>query len=178
MFSRRTRESTSINASSMADIAFLLLIFFLVTTKILSDQGIAVRLPPWVEDEILQEIPDRNVLKVYVNAANELLVEGQELPLVRLRETTMLFIENPYQHEDLPASPQKAIISLLHDRGTSYATYLAVYNELNGAYRDLWEKQAQQQFGRRFDKLSEKHQKSIRTAIPFVISEAEPADNG
>ncbi|HMQ47967.1 MAG TPA: biopolymer transporter ExbD [Saprospiraceae bacterium] len=178
MFSKRTRESTSINASSMADIAFLLLIFFLVTTKILSDQGIAVKLPPWVEEEVLQEIPDRNVLKVYVNAANELLVEGKELPLAKLRETTMHFIENPLRRDDLPDSPQKAVVSLVHDRGTAYSTYLAVYNELNGAYRDLWEKQAQQQFGRTFDKLSEKHQKSIRTAIPFVISEAEPADNG
>jgi|GEM_PF-4523410 len=89
MARRSTREKLNqeINAGSMADIAFLLLIFFLVTTTIAEDKGVLVKLPPWVEeDQPEQVIKERNVLTVLINAQNQLLVEGEEMDIDDLRE--------------------------------------------------------------------------------------------
>lgn len=172
----KRRFENAINASSMADIAFLLLIFFLVTTTILQDEGILVQLPRYEEEVIKEAIPDRNVLLIFVNANNELLVEGETLPVENLRLTAKTFISNPLQLKTLPASPRNAIISLQNDRGTSYETYLGVYNELKAAYRELWDEAAQQRFGKTYATLLGFQQKQIRKTIPLVISEAEPTD--
>lgn len=177
MFRKKDRrESSKINAGSMADIAFLLLIFFLVTTTILVDSGIAVRLPPWVEDQVIQNIPDRNVFTVQINTQNELFVENQEIQPEQLRQITKDFITNPTNSSNRPSSPTKAVISLMHDRGTSYNTYLSVYNELTAAYHELWENAAQYRYGRAYDDLSKSKQKAVRQEIPLVISEAEPVE--
>ena len=92
---KKARKSDPVNAGSMADIAFLLLIFFLVTTTILEDQGIYVKLPPWEDVIDIEHFPDKNVLTVLVNAEDQLLVEGELMPVERLRETTKEFISNP-----------------------------------------------------------------------------------
>ncbi len=166
-----------VNAGSMADIAFLLLIFFLVTTTILSDEGIRVKLPPYEEASIPPPpIPPKNILSVLVNASDELLVEGKPTRVEDLRSITRDFIMNPQKLTTLPTSPQNAIVSLKNDRATTYATYIAVYNELKGAYNELWNDMAQRQFGKYYDQLSRDRQKEIRNTIPLVISEAEPTD--
>lgn len=173
MLSRRTRRlDNSINAGSMADIAFLLLIFFLVTTKILEEQGIRVKLPPWEETPPVT-IPDKNILKVYVNARDELMVEEKKTSPQALGMIAEQFILNPEGRPDLPSKPSKAIISLLNDRGTSYGTYLEVYNELQAVYNTIWEKEAQQRYQSSFDDLGDGQRKAIRKDIPLVISEAE-----
>lgn len=172
----KRRFESNINASSMADIAFLLLIFFLVTTTILQDEGIVVQLPPFTEEAEPEPIAGRNVLQILVNSKNQLLVEGELLSLEKLRETTKNFISNPFKLETLSVSPTKAIIALQNDRGTSYETYLVVYNELKAAYRELWEDAAMQRFGRQYNELASDQQRSIRRTIPLVISEAEPTD--
>ncbi|MFN7118857.1 MAG: ExbD/TolR family protein [Saprospiraceae bacterium] len=172
----KRRLENAINASSMADIAFLLLIFFLVTTTILQDEGLVVQLPRYEEDIISAPIPDRNVLKILVNAQNQLLVEGKPLPTDRLRAATKEFILNPLKLETLSVSPRKALISLQNDRGTSYEMYLMVYNELKAAYRELWDEAAQRQFGKTYQELSGLQQRQIRQNIPLVISEAEPTN--
>jgi biopolymer transport protein ExbD len=173
----KRRFENAINASSMADIAFLLLIFFLVTTTILQDEGIMVQLPPDEEEVIAIPIPERNVLSILVNARNELLVEGRLLPVENLRTTAKEFIINPLKLETLAVNPRKAIISLKNDRGTSYETYLTIYNELKAAYRELWDEMAQQQFGKNYSELPGFQQKQIRRDIPLIISEAEPTDH-
>ncbi len=113
------RVTNSINASSMADIAFLLLIFFLVTTTILNDKGIMVQLPPYEENAAITPVNEENILTVLINKNNELMVEGSALPLDALRDRVKTFIINLLQLENLPNSPKKAIIFLKNDRGTT-----------------------------------------------------------
>lgn len=174
MFQKQKRRMNgSLQAGSMADIAFLLLIFFLVTTTIIVDQGLPVRLPPW-SDQPPQEAPDRNVLAVKLNAQDELFVENGRIALPNLKETVKDFLLNPEQRPGRPSAPNKAVISLQHDRGTTYAAYLRVYDALLSAYRELWQAEADRRYGKTMDVLSEEQQNSIRRSFPMVISEAEP----
>lgn len=174
------RQAPEINAGSMADIAFLLLIFFLVTTQIVEDKGIRVKLPIWSEEEPdITKLKKRNVFSVLVNAQNQLLVRGEIARVDELRERTKEFIDNPTKREDLAESPLKAIISLKNDRGTNYKTYLEVYNELKAAYAELWNEEAQRMFQQPYnDKMPTNMKKSVREKYPLVISEAEPTAFG
>lgn len=145
------RAAPEVNAGSMADIAFLLLIFFLVTTTIETDSGLNRKLPPMEEQE--QEdiiIRQRNIFTVVVNKYNQLLVEEEPTELKDLRQMAIEFLDNGggkgeeacdfCQGKRDPSSsdnPQKAIISLKNDRETSYKVYVAVQNELVAAYNDL-----------------------------------------
>jgi biopolymer transport protein ExbD len=177
--STRDRISNEINAGSMADIAFLLLIFFLVTTTIDEDEGILVRLPPWSEDEPdIQKLRERNVFSVLVNASNQLLVRGEQMNVFDLKNRAKEFILNPQRREDLAESPGKAIVSLKNDRGTAYETYLSVYNELQAAYNELRQEQAMKKYGKAYDALNSAQRSDIRTMIPMILSEAEPTAFG
>jgi len=177
-FTRRSRRnSAEVNAGSMADIAFLLLIFFLVTTTIVIDQGIAVKLPAWSDEPpISMQLAKRNVFRVVVNAQNELLVEGELSKVQDLKAQAIEFITNPNQSKDLAVNPKNAIISLQNDRGTAYSTYLSVYNELKAAYNTIWNEEAQARFGFNYEDLERKEQKLIQKDFPLVISEAEPVE--
>lgn len=176
----RDRMKNEINAGSMADIAFLLLIFFLVTTTIVEDKGITVRLPPWSDEEPdITKLKERNVFSVLVNAQNQLLVRGEPMSIDDLRDKAKEFIANPQKREDLSEKPTKAIISLKNDRGTDYDTYLRVYNELKGAYNELWDELSIRKYGVPYsDDLPFAYRKAIRTEIPLVLSEAEPTNFG
>jgi biopolymer transport protein ExbD len=178
--SSRDRMKNEINAGSMADIAFLLLIFFLVTTTIAEDKGILVKLPPWSDEKPdVTQLKTRNVFSVLVNAQNQLLVRGELVDIDDLREKTVEFISNPTKREDLSEAPNKAIISLKNDRGTNYRTYLEVYNELKGAYYELWDDLSREKYGEPYsDDMPLAKQKAIKEEIPFVISEAEPTSFG
>lgn len=180
--SSRDRLTNEINAGSMADIAFLLLIFFLVTTTIAEDKGITVKLPPWSEDEVdPTKLKTRNVFSVLVNAQNQLLVRGEPAQIGDLRERAKEFIMNPQRREDLSEKPTKAIISLKNDRGTEYGTYLEVYNELKGAYNELWDEEVQRNYSEYkaySDDLPIDVRRAIKKKIPFVLSEAEPTNYG
>lgn len=193
------RESTEINASSMADIAFLLLIFFLVTTTIDQDKGILHGLPPWSDEEPDDAILNkRNVLEILVNANNQLLVEGQYMDVGDLRETTKKHITNRGVSPDFSESPDKAIISLKNDRGTNYDTYLQIQNELKAAYTELRDAEADKlskgsmtyaQISDCASPLNDEYNKQekaqckewkskVKKAIPMKISEAEPENIG
>lgn len=178
----------------MADIAFLLLIFFLVTTTMDTDSGIVRKLPPMPENE--QQLDDvqireRNIFVVLVNRDNKLLVEGKLMDLKDLKEAAKEFIVNPNNDPDLPAKEvknfdligpmevtSKHVISLQNDRGTSYKTYIAVQNELAAAYNELRNELALKKFGKKFEDLDEEHQKAIEEVYPMKISEAEPRNIG
>ena len=100
------RALQEINAGSMADIAFLLLIFFLVSTTMDTDKGIIRILPPIPDEETKQEevkVKERNIFVVLVNRNNQLLVEGEPLDIKDLRKKAKEFIVNPYDDPDLPA---------------------------------------------------------------------------
>ncbi len=178
--SSRDRMTNEINAGSMADIAFLLLIFFLVTTTIVEDKGIMVKLPPWSDEEPdITKLKERNVFSVLVNAQNQLLVRGEPADIAQLKDRAKEFIANPQRREDLSEKPTKAIISLKNDRGTNYKTYLEVYNELKAAYSELWDELSRQKYGVPYtEDMPFAYKKAIRTEIPFVLSEAEPTNFG
>ncbi|MBT8221133.1 MAG: biopolymer transporter ExbD [Bacteroidia bacterium] len=176
----RSRMSNEVNAGSMADIAFLLLIFFLVTTTIDVDKGITVKLPPWSEDEPdITRLKKRNVFSILVNAQNQLLVRGEPMRVADLRENTKEFIANPRKMENLSEAPTKALISLKNDRGTKYSKYIEVYNEITAAYNELWDDLALKMYGVPYsDDLDVAKRKAIRDQIPKVLSEAEPTAFG
>ncbi len=168
------RFKNEINAGSMADIAFLLLIFFLVTTTIDVDKGITVKLPPWDETDTTIDVLQRNLFKVNVNANDELLIRGERTDVANLKKRAIEFILNPEKSKDLPRSPRNAIISLQNDRETSYDMYITVYNELKAAYNSIWQEEALKRFGQNYAELDIESKKAIRKDIPLVISEAEP----
>ncbi len=174
---RKTRSAPEINAGSMADIAFLLLIFFLVTTTISEDKGVLVKLPPWSDEPPPEmKLNERNVFSVLVNSNNQLLVRKQPLEIDKLREDAKNFIMNPNNDPTMAESPKKAIISLKNDRGTEFKTYIEVYNELKAAYNELRDEASRIKFGKGFEYITKDQQKEIRSEIPLVISEAEPTD--
>lgn len=186
------RELGEINAGSMADIAFLLLIFFLVTTTMDTDSGISRTLPPPVPDE--QEPPpevnERNIFVVLVNRNDQLLVEGQEMQLENLTQEAKEFIANPQNLDNLPEKEDteipffgvypvsKQIVSLRNDRGTSYGMYIKVQNELTRAYNELRDDLAIQKFGKKYSELEEARRDAIKDIYPMRISEAEPKNIG
>ena len=177
--SSRDRMKNEVNAGSMADIAFLLLIFFLVTTTIAEDKGVLVRLPPWSNEppENLK-MNTRNVYSVLVNADNQLLVRGNPMNVDDLKDATKAFIWNPTNDPDKAEKPTKAIISLKNDRGTKYKTFLTVYNELKAAYTELRNEESERRYGKLYEYLDRAQRDEIKKIIPVVISEAEPTNFG
>ena len=144
------RKAPEVNAGSMADIAFLLLIFFLVTTTIETDSGLNRKLPPMEDVVDPPIIKERNIFTVVVNKYNQLIVEEKPLELVNLREEAVKFLDNgggkgeeacDYclgdRDPDSSDNPDKAVISLKNDRETDYKVYIAVQNELVAAYNVL-----------------------------------------
>jgi len=163
-----------INASSMADIAFLLLIFFLVTTTIDGDKGLTVKLPPISEEpEPMKNINKRNVLNILVNRKDELLVNDAQTEVSALKDLAINFVTNPLQENDKPLNPQKAVVSLKNDESTTYHMYISVHNELKAAYNQLWNQTAKQQFDKNYEQLNKAERKTIRSIYPYQISEAE-----
>jgi len=138
---KKKRANPEINSSSMADIAFLLLIFFLVTTTIANDKGILMQLPPKPDDmeDIDIKIKEHNLFKVYVNSADRLLVEGEPMSDVSgISDMVKEHVLNNGRNPEMSDSPKAAIVSFKTDRGTSYEMYILVLNELNAAYTEMY----------------------------------------
>ena len=175
----KDKVTNEINAGSMADIAFLLLIFFLVTTTILEDKGVLVKLPPWSDEPPeIEKMKTRNVYSVLVNAQNQLLVRGEGMSIGELKDKTKDFITNPQGRDDLAENPAKAIISLKNDRATQYKTYLEVYNELKAAYNELRDEYCERNFGEVYANCNADQRLETRNTIPMIISESEPTNFG
>jgi biopolymer transport protein ExbD len=189
------RNIPEIPTASMADIAFMLLIFFLVATTMDTDSGLSRILPPMPEDDQQQDdiqIRERNIFTVRVNAQDQLLVEGQPEEVRNLRSRAKEFIANPNNQDHLPVKEyrdipllgemfvptRQATISLQNARGTSYGMYIQVQNELTAAYNELRDELALEQFGQRYNQLSSEQQSAIREVYGMRISEAEPRQTG
>ncbi len=187
------RPVNEINAGSMADIAFLLLIFFLVTTTMDVDTGITRKLPPPVENEDEDiDVKDRNVLKVLINSHDRLLIDGKPGLVSDLKVKAMDFMSIHPGDEEYPEfdvkmidelgmerDMSKGIISLKNDRGTSYDMYIKVQNELASAFNQMKDDLSVELFGLKYTQLIDKKKiKGINKAIPVRISEAEPEDIG
>ncbi|MDY0103227.1 MAG: biopolymer transporter ExbD [Lentimicrobium sp.] len=187
-----SKKTPEIQAGSMADISFLMLIFFLVTTTMDVDSGIVRRLPPLPEkDAEIPEVKERNIFNVLVNKNDALFIDNRWGDINTLRIETKEFLSNPSNREDLPEKKVEAIpflgdfpvsrgiISLKNDRGTSYDMYIQVQNELTAAVNELRDELSKQRFGKSYNDLSDQDIISaIQKAIPMSISEAEPEDIG
>lgn len=161
------RAAPEVNAGSMADIAFLLLIFFLVTTTIEVDSGIVSKLPPENEDpDKIPQVKEKNIFQVLVNKDNRLLVEDDPMEISDLTAAAVAFIDNGggegkngctycQGEKNLESSdnPKKAIISLVNDRSATYNYYVTVTNELVRAYTILRNRAAKQRYGETFESM-------------------------
>ncbi|MFC2080997.1 ExbD/TolR family protein [Bacteroidota bacterium] len=189
------RGVQEINAGSMADIAFLLLIFFLVATTMDIDTGISRLLPPMPEDEEQeddQEVRERNVFVVLINKGDQLFVEREVIDISRLKDMTKEFFVNPDDDPNLSEKRpltvdffdevmvSKGVISLQNDNETSYGKYIAVQNELAAAVNELRNELCMQRFGRKYENLDPLNEAekdliaAIKKVYPMAISEAEP----
>lgn len=187
---RKKKKVPEINASSMADISFLLLIFFLVTTTMDTDSGITRRLPPPVENPDMDvKVKERNILNVMINKYDKLMVNGKPSQVEDLKDITRDFITPKPNDENAPEvemkeidlignfMTNKGVVSLKNDRGTSYQMYIAVQNELAKAFNELREEVSQQYFKTSYGNLTDKDKiDAVNKAVPVRISEAEPEE--
>ncbi|MEQ8927201.1 MAG: biopolymer transporter ExbD [Fulvivirga sp.] len=175
-YRRTTAES---NASSMADIAFLLLIFFMVTTTIVNDKGLDLVLPPFDNSMNPAEIHDRNLFSILINSNDKLMVEEELRESVKnLRLDVKKFILNYGANNDLSESPAKAVISLKTNRGTSQNQYIQTLDEVKAAYYEIYsDKLNIESNAIRNNKIPIQQQtayRQLRKEIPMNISIAEP----
>ena len=186
------RKTPGLNTSSMSDISFLLLAFFLLVSNINTDQGIARRLPPPLPPNQPKppEVKERNIFVVKINSKDRLLFNGEVGDIRDLKDRAKEFLGNPTNSPELPEKismdipllgsmdVSKGIISLQNDRGTSYDMYVAVQNELTAAINEMRNELSVSKFGRRYADLSKSQAEAIDQAIPIAISEAEPTKIG
>jgi biopolymer transport protein ExbD len=188
------RKTPEIPSASMADIAFMLLIFFITATSMDVDSGLERVLPQMPPENQEQDdtppIKERNVFSVLLDANNRLMVEGELLRVEDLRERTKEFLTNPGNSENFPETKpteiplignfevSKGVISLRNDHGTQYGMYIAVQNELVAAVNEVRNELSTQKFGKKYAELTSEQQDAIREAIPSRISEAEPKTIG
>lgn len=191
------KKAPEYNASSLADIAFMLLIFFLVTTTMDVDSGLERKLPQWVDPDMIDEndappIKERNIFVVLVDKSDRLMVEGEIARVEDLKEQAKEFLLNPMDKADLPEKrvenvpffgdieliSKSAVISLRNDIGTSYGRYIEVQNELVAAINELRDEIAKRQFNKLYADLDDERQDAVRTIVPMKISEAEPKKVG
>ncbi|WP_072530442.1 biopolymer transporter ExbD [Bacteroides ilei] len=191
---KRNRKVPGINASSTADIAFMLLIFFLITTSMDTDRGLSRRLPPPPENKDQKDdiiVKERNVLQVRLNKDDQLMIGGEWSDIKQLRSKAKEFIANPKDDPNMPEKhaknipffgdvmiTDKHVISVQNDVGTSYNAYIQVQNELVAAYNELRDELAHSQFGKSYAECSEEEQDAINDYYPQKISEAEPKKYG
>ncbi|MDL2255839.1 biopolymer transporter ExbD [Parabacteroides sp. OttesenSCG-928-K15] len=190
----KKRKTPGINGSSSADIAFMLLIFFLITTSMDTDQGLARRLPePPKEDQEKEDvkIKERNLMVVLINRHNQLLANNEVIEMDQLKDKVKEFIENPYNDEHKPEKlevdvpffgsmmvTKNHVISLQNDRETQYQAYISVQNELARAYNELRDDVSNKKFGKAYAELEEEQQEAVRKIYPQRVSEAEPKNYG
>ncbi len=185
------KKTPAINSSSTADIAFLLLCYFLMTTTMGSQTGLSRLLPPMPDPNQKienQQVNQRNIILVRVNAANNVLAGSEPIAVSQLKDKIKDFLSNPYDDPSLPAKTpteiegygtynvSQGVISLQNDRGTSYYQYIAVQNEIVKAIDELRDEFAMSNYGRPYIRLTEDQQDIVKKAIPQHISEAEPKD--
>lgn len=187
------RKTPEVRADSQADIAFLLLIFFLVATTMNSDKGLSRVLPPLPPEDVQvqdQKVKTRNVLLVFVNAAGQIMAGDESMDIRGLKEKTKEFILNPLDDENLPEKKDteieledgtkwnypvsEGVVSLQTTRDTNYEVYIMVQNELARAFNEVRDEVARSKFGDVFSELPEEQRNAVAKAVPLKISEAEP----
>jgi len=163
--------------------------FYFFTTTMDIDSGISRKLPPMPEENIEPpEIHKRNIYVVLINKNNRVLagigsptnmieIDGDGIISESLKEDVKKFVSNNGKSETSSENPDKAIVSLQNQEGTSYSMYIQVQNELTKAYNELRDEKAILDYGRNFDKLDVEEQKTIKKYYPMKVSESEPKTN-
>ena len=188
-----SKKTPGINSTSTADIAFLLLCYFLMSSSMGSQSGLSRRLPPMpAENQQLedQKVNRRNIIVVRINSSDRLFAGSEPMDISQLKDRIKIFLTNPNNDPDLPErkmteieglgeyAVSQGVISLQNDRGTSYQAYIAVQNELVKAINELRDEFSLARYGKVFTALDEDTQEIVKDAIPQNISEAEPVDVG
>jgi biopolymer transport protein ExbD len=193
---KKKKSVPKLNSTSTADIAFMFLLFFLLTTSMDTDRGLPRRLPPPVpKDQKKQDekvdIKKRNLLVVLINSNNQILCGSDFIPIDQLKDRVKEFVENTNNNEHMPEKidedvpyfgnmkiTKNHIISLQNDRGTSYQAYIDVQGEIALAYTELRNDLARKKFGVAYSQLTEEQQEAVQKIYPQKISEAEPKNYG
>lgn len=191
------RKIQEINAGSMADIAFLLLIFFLVATTMNVDTGLVRMLPPMPPENQQQEdikVKERNLFLVLVSGSGAIMAgtpgKQEVIDIRQLKDRTKDFVLNPTEDPNLPEKKEieidmpdgskwiypvsEGVVSVQTTRDTNYQSYIMVQNELTRAFNEVRDQIAQQKFGEAFSALPEEQRNVVAKAVPLKISEAEP----
>ena len=178
---KKRENNQEVNTGSMADIAFLLLIFFLVATTLKQEKGLNLRLPPKQKDEPINvKLKERNIFKIMINSNQDLLVEGEPRKgLNGLKEEVKLFVLNHGKEKHLSETPKKATVSLKTNRGTKYESFIEVLDELKGAYYEIYAKNiglTKQEYLKLRHSVPDEYQLYLKSkeGIPMNISIAEP----
>ncbi|MDR1880915.1 MAG: biopolymer transporter ExbD [Tannerellaceae bacterium] len=192
---KKKKKTPGINGTSSADIAFMLLLFFLLTSSMDTDKGLPRRLPNPVpkdqKDKEDVEIKQRNLMVVLINSTNEVQCNNEIIDIRQLKDKVKEFVENAYNNEHMPEKiemdvpffgnmlvTKNHIISLRNDRGTEYQAYIDVQNELAAAYNELRNDVSKKKFGKSFAELDQEQQEAVMMIYKQKISEAEPRNYG
>lgn len=185
------KKTPEINGSSMADISFIALIFFLMVTTMDKEEGISRRLPALPTEEQKaedQKVNRRNIIEVKINSNDRLYAGNQPMDVRQLKDKIKEFLTNPTDDPNLPekkveeieglgpVTMSKGVISLQNDRGTTYSKYIEVQNEIMRAVNELRDDFSVRTYGKKFAKLDSDQQELVRKAVPQNVSEAEPKD--
>ncbi|MFQ5569975.1 MAG: ExbD/TolR family protein [Rhodothermales bacterium] len=176
---KKQRREAEIPTSSMADIAFLLLIFFLVTTTIDVDTGIGMTLPPELDENVTPPpVKERNILKILINAQGQVMLEDVPSAVNLIRAEVRKHVENDGQDPRYAESSNKAVVSIKTDRETPYNLYLQTLDEVWMAYFELWDAEARSigfpNYQAYRATLDPGEENQVREVIPAQISLAEP----
>ena len=193
---KKKRSMPQVNSTSSADMAFMLLLFFMLTTSMDTDMGMPRRLPPPPDKSVQQTDPElkikkRNILQIMINTHNQILCGGEYIEIRQLKDRVKAFIQNENDDEKLPEKndvevpyfgtmrvTDRHVISLQNDRGTSYQAYVDVQNELAAAYTELRNDVSRNKWGRNYADLTEEQQEAVQKIYGQKISEAEPKNYG
>jgi len=170
MIKKKKMPEATIPTASMADIAFLLLIFFLVATVIDVDSGIGLTLPEIPEDITTVEVPKDRMAAILINENNDVLLDGAPISIFQIKNTLKPRIISKINLE----KSKKLIVSLKTDRKTVYNAYIQALDQVKLAFFEVRDEHSNSRYGHKYNDLTEDEQKEIRDAVPIIISLAEP----
>jgi len=162
------------------DVAFALLIFWVVAQAIHTDTAIDTILPPYISTNFIHSHchPSSNQLCIKINSKNEMLLHGSPAEYADIKPTIIEFLTNYDRRSDYSENPRRAVVSIQNDNGTDFDAYLTVYNEIKAGYNAVWEAYAQQQFGKSMAELQQWQVDLVKAEFPQLISESEPTNFG
>jgi len=164
---KKSRKKPPLQVGSMADIAFLLLIFFLVTATVQTEAGLNITLPRYEEDPKPTNWNEKNVLSIELNALDELQVEQEAMSTKLLTQKVEDFVFNEV------TNPKKAIVSITTNSGSTYKQYIGVLDAVKAGYQAVWNRVAIQKYNMRYQDLPSKQQQEVFDTFPLVVAETE-----